>query len=284
MRLLVIEDDSRAARYLVRGLTESGHVVDHAADGETGLALALEGLYDALIVDRRLPALDGLTLVRRLRTQGAAMPVLMLSAIGGARDRVEGLQAGCDDYLAKPYAFAEVLARLEALARRADRTQRSALLRVADLQLDTKARQASRAGQPIRLQHREYLLLEQLMRHAGQVVTRSMLMEAAWDYDFDPRGNIIDMHIHRIRQKIDHGFAHKLIHTVLGAGYMIREPADEADGIGALAAGLAPPAAVSGATPPARTNGVAVTPGKPPLSETADPGSPGADAIAGLQR
>lgn len=224
MRLLIIEDDNRTARYLVRGLSESGHVVDHVADGETGLAMALEGIYDALIVDRRLPALDGLTLVRRLRAAGVAVPVLMLSAIGGARDRVEGLQAGCDDYLAKPYAFAEVLARLEALARRADRTQPLATLRVGDLELDTKARQASRAGQSIRLQHREFILLERLMRHAGQVVTRSMLIEAAWEYDFEPRGNIIDMHMHRIRQKVDHGFAQKLIHTVLGAGYMIRRP------------------------------------------------------------
>ena len=226
MRLLIIEDDNRTARYLMRGLSESGHVVDHAADGEIGLAMALEGIYDALIVDRRLPALDGLTLVRRLRAASATIPVLMLSAIGGARDRVEGLQAGCDDYLAKPYAFSEVLARLEALARRADRTQRFAMLRVGNLELDTKALQAGRAGQPIRLQYREFLLLEQLMRHAGQVVTRAMLMEAAWPYDFEARGNIIDMHMHRIRRKVDHGFAQPLIHTVLGAGYMIREPAD----------------------------------------------------------
>jgi len=226
MRLLIIEDDSRAARYLVRGLGESGHVADVAAEGETGLAMALEGIYDALILDRRLPVLDGLTVVRRLRAQGASLPVLMLSAIASARDRVEGLQAGCDDYLAKPYAFAEVLARLEALARRADRTQRLAVLRVADLELDTEARRVRRAGQPIPLQHREYLLVEQLMRHAGEVVTRSMLMEAAWNYDFEPRGNIIDMHMHRIRQKIDQGFARPLIHTVLGAGYVIREHAE----------------------------------------------------------
>jgi two-component system OmpR family response regulator len=226
MRLLIIEDDSRAARYLLRGLTESGHIVDHAADGETGLALALEGIYDALIVDRRLPALDGLAVVRRLRAQGAVMPVLMLSAIGSSADKVAGLQAGCDDYLAKPYAFAEVLARLESLARRANRAQRLLVLRVADLELDIQARRVSRAGQPMRLQHREFLLLEQLMRHAGQVVTRSMLLEAAWNYDFDPRGNIIDMHMHRLRQKIDQGFAHPLIHTVLGAGYMIRGPGD----------------------------------------------------------
>jgi two-component system OmpR family response regulator len=224
MRLLIIEDDSRAARYLLRGLTESGHIVDHVADGETGLALALEGIYDALVVDRRLPALDGLSLVRQLRAKGAIMPVLMLSVIGSSTDKVAGLQAGCDDYLAKPYAFAEVLARLEALARRADRTQRLAVLRVADLELDTNARQASRAGRPLRLQHREFLLLQHLMRHAGQVVTRSMLLEAAWDYDFDPRGNIIDMHMHRIRQKVDREFDQPLIQTIPGAGYMIRAP------------------------------------------------------------
>jgi two-component system OmpR family response regulator len=227
MRLLIIEDDSRAARYLLRGLTESGHVVDHAADGETGLALALEGIYDALIVDRRLPVLDGLTLVRRLRAASATALVLMLSAVGRPADRVEGLQAGCDDYLAKPYSFAEVLARLDTLARRVNRTQRLTVLRVGDLELDIQARQASRAGQPVHLQHREFLLLEQLMRHADEVVTRSMLLEAAWNYDFDPAGNIIDMHVYRLRQKIDHGFAHPLIHTVLGAGYMIREPREE---------------------------------------------------------
>lgn len=226
MRLLIIEDDNRTARHLVRGLGESGHVVDHTADGETGLAMALEGIYDALIVDRRLPALDGLSLVHRLRAEGATVPVLMLSAIGSARDKVEGLQAGCDDYLSKPYAFAEVLARLEALARGADRTQRLAVLRLADLELNIPGRQASRAGRTIQLQNREFLLLERLMRHAGQVVTRSMLIEAAWNYDFEPRGNIIDMHMHRIRQKVDHGFAQPLIHTVLGAGYMIREPAE----------------------------------------------------------
>jgi two-component system, OmpR family, response regulator len=224
MRVLVIEDDKKAGRHLLRGLSESGHVVDHAEDGETGLAMALEGIYDVLIVDRRLPALDGVTLVRRLRTAGAAAPVLMLSAIGSSADRVEGLQAGCDDYLAKPYAFSEVLARLESLARRADRTRRAAVLLVGDLELDIPSRRAARAGRPVRLQHREFLLLEKLMRHAGQVVTRSMLLEAAWNYDFEPHGNIIDMHLHRLRQKIDQGFACPLIHTVLGAGYMIREP------------------------------------------------------------
>jgi two-component system, OmpR family, response regulator len=224
MRLLLVEDDDRTAAYLVRGLAESGHVVDRAADGETGLALALEGIYTALIVDRRLPVLDGIALVRRLRTAGHEIPVLMLSAIAGMRDRVDGMRAGCDDYLAKPYAFAELLARLEALVRRADRARRHAVLVVGDLELDPTGRRAMRAGQEIRLQHRECLLLELLMRHAGHVVTRSMLLETAWDYDFDPRGNIIDMHIHRLRQKIDHGHADKLIQTVRGAGYTIRPP------------------------------------------------------------
>jgi two-component system OmpR family response regulator len=227
MRLLVVEDDDRAAGYLARGLTESGHIVDRAADGETGLALALEGIYDVLVVDRRLPALDGLTLIRRLRQRDRATPILVLSAIGDTADRVEGMRAGCDDYLAKPYAFAEVLARLEALARRTDRARGAAMLRVGDLELDTLARRASRGGKDIRLQHRELLLLAHLMRHAGQVVTRSMLLETAWNYDFEPRGNIIDMHVHRLRQKVDHGFAYPLIHTVQGAGYMIREPAGD---------------------------------------------------------
>jgi two-component system OmpR family response regulator len=226
MRLLIVEDDDRAARYLVRGLSESGHVVDRAVDGELGLALASEGIYDALVIDRRLPLLDGVTLVRRLRERDTITPVLMLSAIGSAADRVEGMLAGCDDYLAKPYAFAEVLARLEALARRVDRARRLAVLRVGDLELDTQARTASRNGQEIRLQHRAFLLLEYLMRHAGQVVTRSMLLEAAWDYAFEPRGNIIDMHLHRLRQKVDQGFACPLIHTVPGAGYIIRAPTE----------------------------------------------------------
>jgi two-component system, OmpR family, response regulator len=226
VRLLLVEDDDRAGGYLARGLTESGHIVDRAADGELGLALASEGIYDVLIVDRRLPVMDGLTLIRRLRQRDTTTPILVLSAIGSAPDRVEGMRAGCDDYLAKPYAFAEVLARLEALARRSDRARRPDVLRVGDLEVDTAARRASRGGKEIRLQHRELLLLTHLMRHAGQVVTRSMLLETAWDYAFEPRGNIIDMHIHRLRQKVDQGFAYPLIHTVLGAGYMIRGPSD----------------------------------------------------------
>jgi two-component system OmpR family response regulator len=228
VRLLLVEDDDRGGTYLAHGLTESGHIVDRASDGEMGLALASEGIYDALIVDRRLPIMDGLTLIRRLREQDTVTPILVLSAIGDMADRVEGMRAGCDDYLAKPYAFAEVLARLEALARRVDRARGSTLLRVGDLEVDTQARRASRGGRDIRLQHREFLLLAYLVRHAGQVVTRSMLLETAWNYEFEPRGNIIDMHMHRLRQKLDQGFAYPLIHTVLGAGYMVRAPAPAA--------------------------------------------------------
>ena len=226
MRILVAEDDDRAANYLVRGLAESGHIVDRVADGETALAMALEGIYEALVLDRMLPAMDGVTLVRRLREQDPRTPILMLSAVASTIDRVEGMRAGCDDYLGKPYVFMELLARLEALGRRADRSRRLAVLRVGDLELDTASRTVTRAGRPISLQRREFLLLEQLLRHAGQVVTRSMLLEAAWDYDFEARGNIVDMHIHRLRKKVDEGFSFPLIRTVPSAGYMIREPDD----------------------------------------------------------
>jgi two-component system OmpR family response regulator len=223
VRLLVAEDDERSAGYLVRGLTESGHTVDRAGDGETALAMALEGIYEALILDRKLPGLDGLTIVRRLRQRDKITPVLMLSGVAATVDRVEGLRAGCDDYLTKPYSFAELLARLEAVARRADRSHRQSTLRVGDLELDTVSRTISRSGRTIDLQRREFLLLEHLLRHAGQVVTRSMLLEAAWTYDSETHGNIVDMHIHRLRRKIDDGFTSRLIHTVPGAGYMIRE-------------------------------------------------------------
>jgi two-component system OmpR family response regulator len=227
VRLLVAEDDPRTADYLVQGLRESGHVVDRAADGETALARALEDIYDAIVLDRRLPGLDGISVVRHLRRRDRRTPVLMLSAIATTADRVEGLRAGCNDYLAKPYAFSELLARLEALARRADRSRGHAVLRLGDLELDTVGRTVSRAGSAISLQRREFLLLETLLRHAGQVVTRTMLREAAWEYDFEAAGNIVDMHIHRLRQKIDHGFAQPLVHTVPGAGYMLREPQSE---------------------------------------------------------
>jgi len=224
VRILIAEDDDRTANYLVRGLTESGHIVDRVADGETALAMALEGIYDTLVFDRMLPAMDGVTLVRRLREHDPRTPVLMLSAVASTIDRVEGMRAGCDDYLTKPYVFAELLARLEALGRRADRSRRRSVLRVGDLELDMIGRTVSRAGRLIHLQRREFLLLEQLIRHAGQVVTRSMLLEATWDYDFEARGNIVDMHIHRLRKKVDEGFSYPLIQTVPSAGYTIREP------------------------------------------------------------
>jgi len=227
LRVLVAEDDERTAEYLAKGLTESGHIVDRVADGEAALAMALEGIYEALVLDRRLPGLDGLTVDRQLRQRNQRVPVLMLSGVATTADRVEGLRAGCDDYLAKPYSFSELLARLEALLRRTDRARGNAVLRVGDLELDTVSRTVSRGGQAIDLQRREFLLLEQLVRHAGQVVTRSMLLEAAWNYDFEPRGNIVDMHIHRLRHKVDEGFPDRLIHTMPGAGYMLREP-DEA--------------------------------------------------------
>jgi len=195
------------------------------ADGEAALAMALEGLYEALVLDRKLPGIDGLTVVRRLRQRDRRTPVLMLSGVATTMDRVEGLRAGCDDYLAKPYSFGELLARLEALGRRTDRSRGHAILQVGDLQLDTVSRTVSRDGRVIDLQRREFLLLEQLLRHVGQVVTRSMLLEAAWNYDFEPRGNIVDMHIHRLRHKVDEGFASRLIHPVPGAGFPVRHPA-----------------------------------------------------------
>ncbi|MBU7439687.1 response regulator transcription factor [Paraburkholderia fungorum] len=221
MRILLIEDDTRAGQFLARGLIESGFIVDTVADGATGLAYAREGIYDVIVTDRLLPALDGIALVQQLRAGGNTTPVLMLSAVGGLNERVEGIRVGCDDYLVKPYAFVEVLARIEALARRADRSRMSERLECADLVLDTRARTATRAGRDLRLQHREFLLLECLARREGQVVTRSMLLEAAWNYDFEPRGNIIDMHMHRLRAKVDRDFPVALIHTVLGAGYVL---------------------------------------------------------------
>ncbi|MGI4813583.1 MAG: response regulator transcription factor [Janthinobacterium lividum] len=225
MRILVIEDDWRGRLFLLRGLVESGHIVDAAEDGATGLALAREGIYDVIVLDRKLPELDGVTLVRQLRAgvSANATPVLMLSAMAGVDHRVSGIQAGCDDYLVKPYAFAELLARVEALARRGTGARSADTLCYADLSLDLRARRASRAGRPLHLQHREFLLLACLVRHAEQVVTRSMLLEAAWNYDFEPRGNIIDMHIHRLRAKLQQNFETALIHTVPGAGYMLEQ-------------------------------------------------------------
>ncbi|MFO1352689.1 MAG: response regulator transcription factor [Gammaproteobacteria bacterium] len=224
MKLLVIEDDREAAAYLIKGLGESGHVVDHAGDGNRGLEYALAGSYDALIVDRMLPGRDGLSVISALRAAQIATPVLILSALGEVDDRVKGLTAGGDDYLVKPYAFSELLARLQALVRRAQPEQQRTFLKICDLELDCLKRKVTRAGKPILLQPREFRLLEYLMRHAGQVVTRTMLLENVWDYHFDPQTNVIDVHISRLRAKLDKDFSPPLLHTVRGAGYSLHEP------------------------------------------------------------
>jgi two-component system OmpR family response regulator len=222
MRILVIEDDLEAAAYMVKGLRESGHIVDHAADGDEGLNLSLSGVFDVLVVDRMLPKRDGLSVVSTLRMEGVNTPVLILSALGEVDDRIMGLRAGGDDYLTKPYSFAELLARIEALVRRVNPDQVRTRLQVGDLEIDLLARKVARAGQEIDLQPREFLLLEYLMKHAGQVVTRTMLLENVWEYHFDPQTNVIDVHISRLRAKIDRNFEQPLLHTVRGAGYSLR--------------------------------------------------------------
>ncbi|WP_436640065.1 response regulator transcription factor [Microbaculum sp. FT89] len=223
MKILVIEDDREAAQYLAKGLSESGHTVDLAGDGEEGFGLARDGSYDVLVVDRMLPKRDGLSVVMELRETQNSTPVLILSALGEVDDRVKGLRAGGDDYLAKPYAFSELVARVEALGRRRGSTEVETVLKVGDLELDRLAHRVQRGGTTIPVQPREFRLLEYLMRHAGQVVTRTMLLENVWDYHFDPQTNVIDVHMSRLRSKIDKGFAAPLLHTVRGAGYMIRE-------------------------------------------------------------
>ncbi len=224
MRLLIIEDDRDAADYLVKAFREVGHVADTAADGEDGLAMALDGAYDVLIVDRMLPKRDGLSVIGTLREKGIETPALILSALGQVDDRIKGLHAGGDDYLPKPYSFAELLARIEVLARRRGRGRNEeTVLKVGGLELDRLSHQVRREGDEIILQPREFRLLEYLMRHAGQVVTRTMLLENVWDYHFDPQTNVIDVHISRLRSKIDKGFSQPLLHTIRGAGYMIRD-------------------------------------------------------------
>ena len=227
MRILLIEDDPETSRFIRKGLEEAGHVLDHAGDGKQGLLLALDAEHDVLVVDRMLPGLDGLSIVRSLRAAGRTTPVLVLSALGEVDDRVEGLRAGGDDYLVKPFALAELSARLEALMRRRGGSSGDApatRLAVADLKVDLLARTVKRAGRDIDLKPREFRLLEYLMRHTGQVVTRTMLLEAVWDYHFDPQTNVIDVHVSRLRRKIDRDFDSPLLHTVRGAGYVIRGP------------------------------------------------------------
>jgi two-component system OmpR family response regulator len=222
MRVLIIEDDDRTAAYVEKGLKEAGCLVDRVADGRSGLFQATDKDYDVLVVDRMVPGLDGLALVQALRAADISTPVLFLSALGQVDERVKGLKAGGDDYLAKPFAFSELQARLEALCRRRGEPQVETHLAVADLDMDLVQRRVRRAGQTIDLQPREFKLLEYLMRHKGQVVTRTMLLEGVWDYHFDPQTNVIDVHISRLRQKIDKGFGHPLLHTVRGAGYCLR--------------------------------------------------------------
>lgn len=224
MRILIIEDDREAAGYLVKALKEAGHVADHAADGEDGWHMASTGGYDVLVVDRMLPKRDGLSIVEGLRAADDQTPVLILSALGQVDDRVKGLRSGGDDYLSKPYAFTELLARVEALGRRRRPGESETTLRVGDLVLDRLSHTVARAGQDIPVQPREFRLLEYLMRHAGQVVTRTMLLENVWDYHFDPQTNVIDVHMSRLRAKLDKGHDKALIHTVRGAGYVIRDP------------------------------------------------------------
>jgi len=226
MRLLIVEDDAEAAAYLVKAFREAGHVPDHAADGLEGYAMAQGGGYDVLVVDRMLPRMDGLSLIRSLREQEDTTPALILSALAQVDDRVKGLRAGGDDYLPKPYAFSELLARVEVLSRRrAAPASEPTSYRVGDLVLDRLAHRVTRAGAEIVLQPREFRLLEYLMKHAGQVVTRTMLLENVWDYHFDPQTNVIDVHVSRLRAKIDKGFDNAMIHTVRGAGYMVRDTA-----------------------------------------------------------
>jgi two-component system OmpR family response regulator len=222
MKILVMEDDREAADYLKKAFTEAGHTTHIAADGETGFAMADSGDYDVMVVDRMMPRRDGLSVIAGLRSRGNTTPVLILSALGEVDDRVTGLRAGGDDYLTKPYAISELLARVEVLNRRAGAKESETVYRVGDLELDRLSHTVKRLGQEITLQPREFRLLEYLMRHAGQVVTRTMLLENVWDYHFDPQTNVIDVHVSRLRGKIEKGFDKPILHTVRGAGYMLK--------------------------------------------------------------
>jgi two-component system OmpR family response regulator len=222
MRILIAEDDPHTAAFIAKGLKEAGHSVDHATSGKDGLFLATTETYDAIVLDRMLPGVDGMTVLRTLRAAGSTTPVLMLTALGEVEHRVDGLRAGADDYLVKPFAFVELSARLDSLLRRQQgASSELTQLNVDDLELNLLTREAKRAGRPIELQPREFRLLEYLMRQANRVVTRTMLLEAVWDYHFDPQTNVIDVHISRLRQKIDRDFDYPLLHTVRGAGYLL---------------------------------------------------------------
>ena len=221
MRILIVEDDLEAAEVMDRGLTEAGHECVRASDGEAGLSAAQAGEFDVMIIDRMMPRMDGVSMVQALRREGDQTPVLFLSALGEINDRVEGLKAGGDDYLVKPYAFVELIARVEALSRRRETGSVQTLLRVGELEMDLIARTVHRQGKEIDLQPREFQLLEFMMRHAGQSVTRTMLLEKVWEYHFDPQTNVIDVHVSRLRSKIDKGFDRAMLQTVRGAGYRL---------------------------------------------------------------
>jgi two-component system, OmpR family, response regulator len=224
LKILVIEDDRETMDYIESGLAEEGHLVAQASTGNEGSLRAMSESFDLLIVDRMLPGLDGLSLVKSLRASGDQTPVLFLTTLGGVGDRVTGLNAGGDDYLVKPFAFAELVARVAALGRRPRTIAAETGFHVADLELDLLSRTVRRGGRLIDLQPREFRLLEYLIRHAGQVVTRTMLLESVWDFHFDPRTNVVETHVSRLRSKIDKGFEKELIHTVRGAGYCLRAP------------------------------------------------------------
>src|ERR1700742_3603541 len=225
MKILLVEDDPETAAFAARGLKEHGHAVDHAADGRDGLFLATENSYDVLIVDRMIPSMDGLSLVKSLRNAKIFTPVLFLTTMSGIDDRVEGLEGGGDDYLVKPYAFSELNARVNALARRPPVSDQISVLKIADLEMNLLKRAVTRGGDNVDLQAREFQLLEYLLRHAEQVVTRTMLLEGVWDFHFDPRTNIVETHISRLRGKINRGHDPELIHTIRGSGYCLRAPA-----------------------------------------------------------
>lgn len=224
MNVLLVEDDKEVSEFICNGLQENGYLVDHVADGDTGLRRAKQGQFDAMIIDRMLPRRDGLSIIQSLRAADIQAPVLVLSALGEVDDRVKGLKVGADDYLVKPFAMEELLARIEVLIRRGELGNSETRLTVGDLEMDLLAHKVTRAGQVFNLQPREYRLLEYLMKHAGQVVTRTMLLENVWDYHFDPQTNVIDVHISRLRQKIDKGFDTQLLNTVRGTGYVLNAP------------------------------------------------------------
>lgn len=223
MKILVVEDDRTTADFIARGFAEEGHSVDRLADGRAGLGQAMTGQYDVLVVDRMLPELDGLSLVKALRAARVATPAIFLTSVGGVEDRIEGLEAGADDYLVKPFAFGELSARVAALTRRPPLQAEETVLRAGDLEMDLVRREVTRAGQRIDLLPREFALLEHLLRRKGRVQTRTMLLENVWDIHFDPGTNVVETHISRLRAKVDKPFERELIHTVRGAGYRIEE-------------------------------------------------------------